>query len=179
MARGAVGPVHVLDHEQHGPLLAERLEQGQERLKHARLLRVPGPGRGTEAGHDGCEVFALGGRERRERFVAGANQRTQRGHERRVGELALAELHAVAGQDARAALARPGGELLDQPGLAYTRLTRYERERRVRGGGVRERGSQLDELLAASHEARAGHPGGHVTILPPGARRRGCGAPAR
>ena len=44
-ARRAVGPVQVLDHEQHGPLAAEGVEQGQQAFEQPRLID---PGRAAD-----------------------------------------------------------------------------------------------------------------------------------
>jgi hypothetical protein len=174
-ARGGVRPVQVLDHEQHRLLLGHRLEQRQQRLEHARLLGRWRVVRGLgEPGQDRAQIGAVGRRERVEGRVPLPGDAAQGPEQRRVGELALAELDAVAAEHARARLAGPLGQLTREAGLPDARLTRHERQRRsARGRGV-QRGGELLQLAGSTDEARARDPCGHgPTILPCGGRRRG------
>ena len=157
-ARRAGRPVQVLDHEQHRALAAERVQQRQQALEQARLPGVAG------AGH--VVVPAAQSRQQRrdgrahvvgERGVPGAGERAQRGDERQVGQLALAEVDAVAGEHERAGLARAALDLGEQPRLADPRLAGEEHERRAPVGGVRERRLERGELGVAADQPDARH----------------------
>ena len=71
-----------------------------------------------EAGEDRVECGAERGRERIEGRVAVADERAQRCEQRRVGELVLAQLHAVTGEHARPGLARVPDQFVGKPRLA-------------------------------------------------------------
>ena len=107
-----------------GASSASDVEQREQRLEHARLGRRRPPLLALpEAGEDRVEGGAERGRERIEGGVPVAHERPQRGEQRRVGKLVLAELDAVAGEHARAGLARVPDQLVGEPGLADARLT--------------------------------------------------------
>ena len=161
--RGRVGPVQVLDHEQDGRLAGQRVEQREQRLEHARLVvaAVARPAL-AEAGQQRGELRAHGRRELLQHRVAVARELAQGGDERRVGELALGELHAVAAQHAHAALAGAAGELADQAGLADAGLPRHEGQRRAPVGRLEQGALELRELPLAAHEAAGGHADGHA-----------------
>ena len=96
-ARRAVGPVQVLDRQQQPVVAPERVEQLQQALEqpHLRLRGLVAPRR-REPRQDLRQRLARWGRERVERRVAGAGQRPQGADDRRVGQLALAQLDAFA-----------------------------------------------------------------------------------
>ena len=96
VARRAVRPVQVLDDEEDGARLGERVEKRQERLEDARLGGLGAGAAGAEAREYRVERCAEGGRERFERGVSVSNERPERGEERGIGKLVLAQLHAVA-----------------------------------------------------------------------------------
>ena len=133
-ARRAVGPVQVLDRHQQAVLAGQKLQQLQQRVEQARLrgrLVVGLAVAAAEPGEDLGERVARGaGEQRRERGIAGAGQRAQRADDRRVGQLALAQLDAVAADHADAVGARRALELAQQPRLADAGLAGHERERR-------------------------------------------------
>ena len=161
-----VGPVQILDLQQHRPLLAEPIEQPQKRFEQPRLSgRIIGRRRrGDGLGQPRNQRRELGANrvgKILEHGVAGARERAQRGHQRRVRELALAQPHAVAAERARARSAGARGELGQQPRLANTRVAGDERQPRTTGGCVGERGLELGQLHRASHEDRAGDASGH------------------
>ena len=131
MARGAVGPVQVLDYEHHRPVLTERLEQSQQALEDASLGDPLAPVAGAEAGQQRVEAGAMRGRKRVESRIPVAHQRTKSAKQRGVRQLALAQLHGVAPQDPRALLASPLHELVGEPRFAYARLTGDHRQRRA------------------------------------------------
>jgi hypothetical protein len=169
--------VQVLDHEQDGALVAERLEQRQQGLEDARLEGVLAGRPVPEAGEHVRERRPQRVGERVEGGMLVAYERSQRRHQRRVGELALAELDAVAGEHEGSRLARPPDELLDQARLPHARLAGYQRQRGAPISRVVKRGLQLGELAGSPDEAGACHAGGHrrMTILPP----RGPGGGSR
>ena len=76
MAGRAVGPVEVLDDEEHGGVLGQRLQQRQQGLEDARLSGLGAGTAGAEARDDRVERRAEGGRERVERGVSVAHQGT-------------------------------------------------------------------------------------------------------
>jgi hypothetical protein len=92
-ARRAVGPVDVLERQQHRRAPAEPLQQPEQRLEQpplvARRRRL-----GAQLGKQRRQLVASG--ERGEHRVVLARERAQRADQRGVRELALAELHAVA-----------------------------------------------------------------------------------
>jgi hypothetical protein len=99
--------------------------------------------------------------------VAAAGQRAQRGDDRRVGQLGVAEVDAVAPEDA--GVARAGGldEVVDQAALADARLAGDEDEAALVRGRTVERRVELGELDAASDEGVGGDAGGHVGSMFP------------
>jgi hypothetical protein len=121
--------VQVLDHEHHRGVLAERVEQREQRLEDARLLGGLGVEGPAKARQERVESRPQRRRQRLEHRVAVADERAERAEQRCVGELTLAELDAVAPEHGGTALARPPDELVRQAGLAYPRLTGYQRER--------------------------------------------------
>ena len=168
-ARGAVGPMQVLDHEQQAVLLGHRVEHRQQRLEDPHLLGLRGllARLAAEHGQDRREIRELALGQAVEGRVAVACDPAQRPHERGVGQLALAELHAVAAQHARARVARGAHQLAGQARLADAGLARHQRERRSARGAGLECPAQLTKLGGATDEARAGDPGRHaLTMLP-------------
>ena len=143
-ARGAVGPVDVLEQQQHRLLAAEALQQREQRLEEPALRRaraLVGARRRTARAELGQQRGQLGPRELADLLQYGVpvpRQRPQGGDERRVGQLALAQLYAFAAQRPGAPVLRARRELGDEPGLAHARLPRDEGDRRVPLGGGRE-----------------------------------------
>ena len=175
--RRAIRPVDVLEHERERLLAAQVVEQRQQRLEQARLAlgRLAGERRlRAELGEEGGELGADGGGEFVEDGVAVAGERPQDAHDRRVGQLLLAELDGLADHDARAGVARPARELGHHPRLADAGLTRDEGQGRVPGGGVAERRLELRELCDAPDQAAARHTCRHgLSIHGRRPRRRG------
>ena len=120
-ARRAVGPVQVLDRQQRpAPRAPSRSSSVEQRLEEARLRRRVAVhdrrarvGR-RELGQEAREPARVRRAELVERGVAVARERAQRGDERGVGQLALAELDAVAAERRGASAARARAlELVD------------------------------------------------------------------
>ena len=169
-ARRGVGPVKVLDRQHHGLVAPEQVEQREQRLEHARLRRLVavhdrGRRRRRELGEEAREPGPRGRAELVEHRVAVAREGSQGGDDWGVGELVVAEGHALAADDAGLGRERSALELLQEPRLAYARLTRDERERRPAGGSVGQRRLQLRELSAAADESAARHARGHGSSI--------------
>ena len=128
--------MQVLDHEHHGSVLAERVEQREQRLEDAGLVGGLGVEAPAKPRQQRVESRPQRRRQRLEHGVAVADERAQRAEQRRVGELALSELDAVAPEHRGPALARPPDELVRQAGFTYPRFTGYQRERRPPVGRV-------------------------------------------
>ena len=122
-ARRAVGPVEVLHHQDHRVVLREGRQKREQRLEDARLGLLPGPAGVAEAGEDRIEGGAEGGRQTLEGGVAVANQWAEGREERGVGKLVVAELDAVAGEDARAGVVSVALQLVREARLADSGLT--------------------------------------------------------
>ena len=99
----------VLEHEQHRAARAEGVEQVEHRLEEVRLgggvLRGHQDAAARQTGEQPGEGLPSAGRQLVEHLVAVAHERAQRAHQRRVGQLAVAQLDAVAAQHERAVLA--------------------------------------------------------------------------
>ena len=107
----------------------------------------------------------------------GARQRAQRADQRGVGELALAELDAVAADHADAVRhGRTRSSSATQARLADARLPGDERDARPALERFRQPRPQLGELGGSSDERRAGHAGSHgYNSIPGGADGWGRG----
>src|SRR6201999_1617050 len=82
-----------------------------------------------------------------------------------VGQLALAQLHALAADDADAVRAGGALELRDEPRLDEPGLTGDEREGRALLERLAQRDAQLGQLAGPADEAGAGHAAGHDPIM--------------
>jgi hypothetical protein len=120
-ARRTVGPVDVLDREQQRALLAEALDERQQRLEQTSLRVVvvaAGVARLPEGRKEAGERRAGRGREGMQGRIIVPGEWTERPDDRGVGQLALAQLDAVAADRTAAELAHAALELGDEPGLA-------------------------------------------------------------
>jgi hypothetical protein len=190
LERGTVGPVQVLDGEQHGRLGGQPVEQRAQEPEQARLgvrlaagghaLRALGPRQGwAQLGREPRQLVACPS----EQLVEGcrielAGEPAQRGGERRIGQLARAEGHAVAAQHARPAIDGPPLELAQQPRLADAGLAGHERGGRRAALGPPECRLEPRELRGTADELGAGDARWHVAIIST-RRWRGEGAHAR
>ena len=80
-----------------GPSCASPSSSGEQRLEDPRLGGLTRAAILPESGEDRVKSGAERGRERVQGRVAVADERAQRCEQRRVGELVLAQLHAVTG----------------------------------------------------------------------------------
>ena len=189
-ARGAIGPVDVLDREDQGLLATERVEQRQQRLEQPALsgvvalgaLRRLGFGRG-KPGDQRPELAPHGLGESGRYGVLLPCQWAESRYKRCVRELAFAELDAVSADHTRGrvTIARAQLKLNEKPGLAYARFTRYEDYGGPSGCRVGQSGFQLRELDPAAYYSCAHDPGRHdpsIALVPavPIPRRGGWGS---
>ena len=128
-------------------------QEGEQELEHAPLRE-----RALGAGIGRVEL----GQQRRQAGRGAAElagvEAAQRADDRRIGQLAVAEVDAVAGEHARALRPRAGRELGDQPRLADARLARDQGDRRAPVGRALERRGQARELALAPDELGARDP---------------------
>ena len=164
-ARGRVGPVQVLDHQQDRRRAREPVEHGQQRLEHARL--VAGAARALA-------------RLRRARAAASPARRGCRPAARRApGRASRTSGRSAVTSGAYASSPSPSStqsplstrvpsaaarrlQLAHEPALADAGLADHERERRLAGGGVGQRGLELRQLQRAPDEAGGGDAGRHA-----------------
>ena len=131
----------------------------------------------SSAGASGEQRVEPGAQLRRERLqhgIAVAHERPQRSEQGRVGQLALAELDAVAPEDDDTGLARADHELVGEPRLADARLAGDQRQRGAALCGVAQGGLQLRELAGPPDEARARHACCHAGSMVPAAAASGA-----
>jgi hypothetical protein len=156
VARGPVGPVRVLDHEDEGPALGQAPQQDQHLLEHPgpRLTRVGLGGRLPELGQQPGQVLgAPAGQQARDAAGAQvADELPQHPGERRERQAFRAQLQAVAGQGP--GRVSPGGELADQPRLAYPGLTADEHRRRLAADDPLEGGRERGQFRHPPHQHR-------------------------
>ena len=147
--------MQVLDDEQHRGLAREPVEHREQRLEDPALVAgaAHALARGAEAGQQRGQLGGDVGRQVLEDRVAVAHERAERRDERRVGQLALAQLDAVAAEHARAARGGARLQLPHEPALADAGLPDDEGERRLAARGVGERGLELRQLERAADES--------------------------
>jgi hypothetical protein len=183
-----VGPVDVLQRKDDRTALAEALEQREQRLEEPALGRaaliVADRLRGSVAagGELGDERRQLGAGRRAEPVehrIAGAGERAQRADERRVGQLALAQLNGVPADDDRVLLVAGAAlELGQEPALADAGLAGDEGERRLALLGLAQGRLQLGELVRPADQASARDAGRHDLQYAPPTRSSGAPPPA-
>ena len=172
--RAAVGPVEVLDDEQHRPRARQPAQQAQQQLVQApgRVRRIRGRGVGAtrdEIGQDPRQLLA-GARGQPSGRIGGDRARdlAQRRRDREVGALALLELHAVAPEHREAGGVGALHELGDEARLADPRLAGDQRDRGDAAGGVVAGRLQRGQLPGSADEVRARDPPRHGTEYPRG-----------
>ncbi len=157
-AGGAVGPVQVLDDEDHRAVGGEPFQQpgGQLEQPHRAVLVVPFAGRAPAELRQEPGQFALLAGGCRGASSAPSWRRRAR---RAVENGAKGSPSAPISTQPPTAMTAPeragrGEELLDQPGLADPRLTADQQRLRFPGGGAGERGFERGQLGGPTDEYR-------------------------
>ncbi len=152
VARRAVGPVEVLEHEDDRPLLRQPQQQREQQREQAALTGALGRRRRAAAvaaaqlRPQRRQLAPFARAERVER-VAVAQRRSQRGHDRRVRQLAVGQLDALADQHELSGGGRAPFQLADQAALADAGVAGDEHRSTV-GFERRQLGGATDEPLA-------------------------------
>jgi hypothetical protein len=168
VAGGAVGPVQVLQHPQHGRLRRQALHHPKQQREQPPLTGardggadggLAGPG---EVGQQPAQLMAGGTGDRlqlgRVQVVSEAAQRLD---DRRERQPLLAQRRTAAAQHPHALPVGGGGELLGQPGLAHPGLPAVHRHQRPTGSGERQQLAQPRQLGGAADEPPCGGLVGH------------------
>ncbi len=172
-ARRAVSPVEVLDGQQQAALGAEPVDQREQGLEQARSGArglVGGAAGDRLGGEPGEDVLESG--KTVERRIALAGEGTEGGDDRRVGELALAEVDTFAREHADAVRPRGALELADEAGLADSGLAGDEGQGGPAVHRVAQGGAELGQLRRAAYEPCAGDPCRHMLMIAHGRVRR-------
>ena len=164
----AVGPVHVLEDQHHRGRVGQQIKQLEHRLEQPHLpggvWAVVAWTPVVEARKDRRQLVATSGAQCVEYWVVLADQRSQRAQQRRVGQLAVGLLNALAAQDQGrrfVAVGQPLLELADQPRLPDSGVTAEQDEAGPPGAGLLDGERQLGQLSDPSHEVRARQPRPH------------------
>ena len=167
---GPVGPVRVLDDQQHRADLGQLFQQDED------LLEQPGPGlpgvlgrgRLTELGQQPGQLpgRAAGQQVGDTGRAQVPDQLAEHGGERGERQAVRAQLQAAAGQYPGAVAAGPGGELGQQPGFADASLPADQDGRRVTVARLGQRGGQRGQLggPADQHGTRHAHYHQHASF---------------
>ena len=159
--------MQVLDDQQQRGQLGQAGQQRQDPVEQLDPLEaVPGWGHRPR----------LGGQLGQEPAQAGQGRGQRGGHlglarpgaevaegvdEGDIGEADVADLHAAADQHPDAGPAGPGGQLVQQPGLAHPGVAGDQPDRRAPALGPVEQAEQAAQLIGAADEAGGGG-GGHA-----------------
>jgi hypothetical protein len=128
VAGGAVSPVQILQHQQHGGAFRQAHEQAADRVEQLQLVEPPSQGgRGPRlAGQVRQQPVKTGqalGRGGQQLPIVGVGGKPPQGsHDRDIRQANVAALQAPAEQDLRPPLPPPIGQLGEQAGLADTRI---------------------------------------------------------
>ncbi len=160
LAGGRVGPVHVLDHDHQWSPEAEVLQQRGDGLEQPRGAGAVERGYvvDPERRDEPAELRARGAGRLQDRGRAiAAYQLRQQLHDGRVGQHLLALGHAVADDDLHAAGLYPGGELVDDAGLADAgRALDEDGAEPVVGHDLVDERVEPGQVVRAPHEEAAG-----------------------
>jgi hypothetical protein len=181
VAGGAVGPVQVLDDQQQRGQLGQPDQQRQHAVEQLDPLEaVPGRRRwavvGGQLGQQPAQAGQGRGQGGGHLGLARAGAELAEGvHERHVRQADVADLHAAADQHPDAPALGPGGELVEQPGLAHAGVAGDQPDRRPPALGPVEQAEEALELLGPADEAGrrcGGHAGKYGAPADSGARPR-------
>ena len=166
---GAVGPVQVLEDQQHRAGLGQLGEQAEHRPEQL-LLRQPGRVAARRLGAAGVGQQPGQHRPGGQRVTQrAAGQRAGRRVPQRVGERqvrdGVRQLRAAAGEHREAAVPGLGRQLGHQAGLADPGIAADQRHDRAAGGRVAQQRTQAAELGLAANQTSSLCPG-HVSIIP-------------
>jgi hypothetical protein len=137
---GPVGPVQVLDDEDHRVLGREVGDHRPQRVQQSQLGQLAGQRRCVDERRreQVSQLRRVAADERHDR--RGLPRRVpQQGRHRSEGDARAGQRHAVGAQHQRSPLDRGRGELREEPGLPDSRLTRHDRDGRSSGPGPVER----------------------------------------
>ena len=172
----AIRPMEILEDHDDRRSFPERAQQPEQALEDPGLDPVRAcessdvlPGRRPELRHQASE---LGGRWCPQRLEIELAERSGRQHRGQSPErfdergeretTALAEAHAAAVEDDRAAGSSLSSDLVDQPGLADPGLTADEDDRRIAGAGGFDCRCHDGGLRIAADETRARDAASHA-----------------
>ena len=148
VAGGGVGPVQVLEDEQHRGLVRQLGEQAQHRAEHL-LFRQPGP-----VGLPVIAAVAVGQQHREDRAGLDRRLEVRRGSAQRVCERqvrhAVADLRALAGEHGEAPARGAGRHLGDQARLTDPRVAADQRGDRMARRRLVQQVRQPGELGSAA-----------------------------
>ena len=170
-ARRAVRAVHVLQDQHHRLLVAEQVEQLQQRFEQSQLARAIPAMLGqrsrivvVQTREQRGQLNAASAAEPIERRVAFADQRAQRAQQGCVRKLGLTLLDGLPPEDERAGACQLL-ELTYQPALADARVTSDQDQRWAPIRRLGERQLQLRELSRSPDEVGAREPHPHVPSI--------------
>ena len=151
---GPVGPVQVLQDQQHRAVGGQLGQQAEHRTEQL-LLGQPGDlpvGRAGRAVRQQPAEHRPGG----QRLGHRPGRRAGAAFAQRVGQRqvrdAVAELGAPAGQHQEAPLGRPRGQFGDQPGLAHPGISADQRVGWAAGAGIVEQAEQAGEFTVPADQ---------------------------
>ena len=155
---GGIGPVQVLEHQEHRGGRRELGEQAEHTAEHL----LPGQAGTVFVGSLPVAAFreqpAQGGAgAERVADPGGLGGAAQRVGQRQVGH-AVAQLGALAGEHGEAASLGEPGHLADQPGLTNPGVPADQRDHRAAGLGVVEQREQTAEFVVPPDHPPGRHP---------------------
>ena len=184
VAGGPVGPVHVLDGEDHRGPRTHPLHDGEQGEEHRSGLaagghgQVPGPSvRHAQLGYQAGQCGGVLAQQVGQLSGAGAaGQPAQRLRDRGVRQLAPGQRRAAAEQDGRAGTARRVEEGGQAAGLAHASVAEQHRQRCLHAGDdVVKTVPQLRHLGRTADELGGDHPCHQYIPTPVGVRGRADG----
>ncbi len=178
--RGLIGPVQVLDQEQHRLGRAQPVKQAEHHLQQLRLLHVLAVRRRAGAGAQVGQQPGQPGPGRAEQLGPGfrgraTGQRAQRVHQRGQRQAFRAEFDALAGEHPEPGPGGPRRQFAHQAGLAHPGFPADQRDGGLPGAHPVQQRGECGHLLASADENRAHHADRHGqngATYPPRPRRR-------
>lgn len=168
VAGGGVRPVQVFEDDDDGVLGGDVLQEPPGEFEEAGrralvAVSAEAPARVLAQLGEQPRQFVLAVRGRRGHLGGqGAAQGAQGGGEGGERQPVRPDLDAASGDDDGAPLTRPGGELLDEAGLAHTGLAAEQQRLRLGGIGPLKGLVQYAQFVGPADENRADGPGLHI-----------------